>query len=508
MPTSSSNSPTMASQHSFTPPPHFLLVPLLGPGRHIPMVDIARLLAQHGATVTLVTTPLNSSQFCKTIQTDIILGRQIRILELPFAGHELGLPSGCESTETLPRNPESTKIFYAAIDRFQEPVERYLKEVEPRPTCIVSDERIVWTVDTSRKFRIPRLVFDGMSCFAVACSHNILVSKISETVSTDRDRFFVPKLPDRIELTRAQLPVQFNSGSTKLNELFDKMMDAEEQSFGRIVNSFEGLEPAYVEMNRRQSKNVYCIGPVSLRNRNNSDRAMRVSNKSGIGETECLKWLDQWPSAAVVYVCLGTLSRLGVEQLMELGLGLEASCRPFVWVIREPDRVVELKKLMVSEGLEERTRGRSLLIWGWAPQALILSHPAIGGFLTHCGWNSVLEGISAGVTMVTWPLLAEQFYNEKFVVDVLRIGLSLGAEVGMKWGEEEKYGVQVKRGKIGKVVEKLLDEGKEGQERRDRAKKLSKMAMESVEEGGCSYLNIGNLINDVVEQVETSQRCS
>ncbi|CAN1196865.1 UDP-glycosyltransferase 73C4 [Linum perenne] len=478
--------------------PHFILVPLLGPGRHIPMVDIARLLAQHGAVVTLVTTPLNSAQFCKTIENDVVLGMKIRIMEISFAGHELGLPLGCESIETLPRDPGSAKIFYAAIDQFQEPVERFMEEVEPRVICIVSDERIVWTVDTSRRFGIPRLVFDGMSCFAPACSRSILQSKISETVSSDSDPFFVPGLPDRIRLTRSQLPVQFNSGSLKLSELFDKMVEAEEQSFGRIVNSFEELEPAYVELNRKQSKKIYCIGPVSLRNRNNSDRAMRVSNKSTIGETECLSWLDQWPSASVVYVCLGTLSRLGVEQLMELGFGLEASGRPFIWVIREPDRVNELKKLMVSEGFEERTKGRSLLIWGWAPQVLILSHPAIGGFLTHCGWNSVLEGISAGITMVTWPLLAEQFYNEKFIVEVLKIGLSLGAEVGMKWGEEEKYGVSVKRNKIGEVVRKMLDEGEEGQERRDRAKKLAKSASKSVEEGGSSYLNIRNLIDDVV----------
>lgn len=88
------------------------------------------------------------------------------------------------------------------------------------------------------------------------------------------------------------------------------------------------------------------------------------------------------------------------------------------------------------------------MIWGWAPQVLILSHPAIGGFLTHCGWNSTLEGVCAGVPMITWPLFAEQFYNEKFIVQVLRIGVRVGAEYAVKWGEEEKFGVLRKKEEV------------------------------------------------------------
>ncbi|KAL5060085.1 hypothetical protein RYX36_031689 [Vicia faba] len=111
---------------------------------------------------------------------------------------------------------------------------------------------------------------------------------------------------------------------------------------------------------------------------------------------------------------------------------------------------------------------RGLIIRGWAPQMVILSHSSIGGFLTHCGWNSTLEGISFGVPMVTWPLFADQFLNEKLVTHVLRIGMSLGVEVPLKWGEEEKLGVVVKKECIKEAICSVMDEGDQESKREKR----------------------------------------
>ncbi|XVF45100.1 hypothetical protein PTKIN_Ptkin02bG0178800 [Pterospermum kingtungense] len=112
-------------------------------------------------------------------------------------------------------------------------------------------------------------------------------------------------------------------------------------------------------------------------------------------------------------------------QLIEIALGLEASGQHFIWVVRKQNNNNGNDDCL-PEGFEERVEGHGLIIRGWAPQMLILDHEAVGGFVTHCGWNSILEGITAGVPMVTWPLSAEQFLNEKLVTNVLKIGIVVG----------------------------------------------------------------------------------
>lgn len=135
------------------------------------------------------------------------------------------------------------------------------------------------------------------------------------------------------------------------------------------------------------------------------DKAQR-GNKASSDAHSCMKWLHLQKTNSVIYVCLGSICNLIPLQLIELGLALEASEKPFIWVIRERNQTEELNKWINESGFEERTKGVGLLIRGWAPQVLILSHPAIGGFLTHCGWNSTLEAISAYVAVV-WGAVLE-----------------------------------------------------------------------------------------------------
>ncbi|XVF07799.1 hypothetical protein REPUB_Repub06bG0170800 [Reevesia pubescens] len=481
--------------------PHFVVIPFMCQGHLIPMIDIARLLAERDAIVTIIATPQNAARFSTSIDHAIESGLAIRVLQLRFPAAEAGLPEGCETIDNLPSMDLMSK-FYSALCRLQQPVEKMFEELKPQPSCIIYDRNFAWIAEIASKFQIPRISFDGKNCFFLLCYHILSTSKVHECVP-EGEPFVVPGLSDRIEFTAAQLPGNLNPGfSSNTNEYIKKILEVEEGANGVIVNSFEELEAEYLESYQKTKKQkVWCVGPVSLCNKDSFDKAQR-GNEALTDENQCLKWLDSWPPSSVIYVCFGSLNRLTTPQLIELGLALEASNKPFIWVIRGGYKKEEIQKWLAEDGFEERTKGRGLLIWGWAPQVLILSHPSIGGFLTHCGWNSTLEGICSGVPMITWPLFSEQFMNEKLLVQILKVGVSVGVKVAVQMGEEE-FAVLVKREDVKKAVESLMDEGEEGEERRKRARKLAKMAKKAVEEGGSSYLNITLLIEDIMQQPTT-----
>ncbi|XP_073317516.1 UDP-glycosyltransferase 73C25-like [Primulina huaijiensis] len=475
---------------------HFILFPLMAPGHMIPMIDIAKLLAQRGVVVTIITTPVNANRFSTTIDRATESGLEIHLLKIRFPSSEAGLPEGCENLDSLP-SLDLASNFFVALSLLQKEVGELFEELKPRPNCLISDMGLPWTTQIAEKFQIPRIVFHGTCCFSLLCSHNIVSSKILDTLSSDSEQFEVPNLPDSIRLRKFQVTGSTNRNSSAIKDVADQIRAAEKTSFGVVVNSFQELEAEYVkEYSKVKGEKVWCIGPVSLCNKNSLDLVDR-GNKASINEKDCLKWLDLHEPRSAIYASLGSLSRLITPQMIELALGLEESNRPFIWSLGGGDKSGELERWILENGFEERVSGRGLIIRGWAPQVLILSHKAIGGFLTHAGWNSTLEGISAGVPMVTWPLFAEQFCNEKLVVEVLKIGVNIGVETPVKWGDEEKVGVLVKSDDVKKALDIVMDGGENGEERRRKARELGEMAKKAID-GGSSYGNMTSLIKEIM----------
>ncbi|XP_009800394.1 UDP-glycosyltransferase 73C4-like [Nicotiana tabacum] len=479
--------------------PHFVLFPFMAQGHTIPMIDIARLLAQRGVKITILTTHLNATRFKTVVDRAIESGLKIQVIHLYFPSLESGLPEGCENFDMLP-SMDLGLNFFDATKKLQPQVEDLLQELNPSPNCLISDMCFPWTTNVAQKFNIPRIVFHGMCCFSLLCLHNLSGWKELEKIESDKEYFQVPGLHDKIELNIVQLASIVRPRDSYWKELGDQIRKAEDEAYGIVVNSFEDLEQEYVMgLKKAKDKKIWTIGPVSLCNIEKQDKAER-GNKASIEEHQCLKWLDSWEENSVLFVCLGSLSRLPTQQMIELGIGLESSRRPFIWVVRHMSH--EFQKWLVEENFEERVKGQGLLIHGWAPQVLILSHASVGGFLTHCGWNSSLEGITAGMPMITWPMFAEQFCNERLIVNVLKTGVRAGIENPVMFGEEEKVGAQVSKDDIKKVIEEVFGEEEEAEMRRKRAKKLGEMAKRAVEEGGSSYFNLTQLIQDVTEQAK------
>ncbi|KAJ4723647.1 Glycosyltransferase [Melia azedarach] len=471
---------------------HFALFPFMEQGHMIPMIDIAKLLAQRGVVITIFTTPLNAARFKPTLARAVESGLQIQTLQLQFPCLEAGLPEGCENVDMVP-SLDLGSNFFTAVEMLQEQVERVFVQLKPKLNCIISDVHVPYTMHIAGKFNIPWIAFRAVGCFSFMCFNNLYSSNILESITSDSEYIAVPGLPDNVEFTKPQVTC-VDQQTKVVKEHIDAVHGS---AYGVIVNSFEELEPDYVtEYEKIKDVKVWCVGPVSLHNKEYSDKAER-GNRASVDEQKCVSWLDTRNPGSVIYACLGSLCNLIPSQMIELGLGLEASNRPFIWVIRDGETSKELRKWSVEDGFEERVKGRGLVIWGWAPQVLILSHPSIGGFLTHCGWNSTIEGISAGLPLLTWPLFGDQFINEKFAVQILKIGVRIGVEKPMDWGEEQSVGVFVNRDDVKNAVGRLMDEGKEGEERRERARELGKLAKLAVQEEGSSQLNLSLLLEDI-----------
>ncbi|MED6119766.1 hypothetical protein PIB30_014625 [Stylosanthes scabra] len=450
---------------------HF--IPYPSPGHMIPLCDIARLFASRGHHVTIITTNSNAHTLRKFVS------HRLRLHTVNFPSRQLGLPEGVENLAAVNSLEDSARVHEAAM-LLRGPIEWFL---ERNPVdCIVADFFFPWVHDVATKLRIPRLVFNGFSLFALCAMHSMYAN---DNVVRD--------LPHRITL---------NATPPKaLVDLTKPLLQTEVKSHGIIVNNFAELDgEEYIQhYEKTTGHKAWHVGPVSQICRTAEEKTER-GQESVVSAHKCLSWLNSKRANSVLYICFGSINQFSDKQLYETACAVEASGCDFVWVVPEKkgkeNESKEEREKWLPKGFEKRNVTKGMIIRGWAPQVLILGHVAVGAFLTHCGWNSTVEAVSAGVPMITWPVHDEQFYNEKLISEVRGIGVEVGAEEWDVIGFVEKKKV-VGRESIEKAVRRLMDGGDEAQQIRRRARELGKKARAAVEEGGSSHKNLTSLIDEL-----------
>ena len=198
----------------------------------------------------------------------------------------------------------------------------------------------------------------------------------------------------------------------------------------------------------------------------------------------CLEWLDKQPPKSVVYVAFGSTTTVSDEQIKEIALGLEKSKQRFIWVIRDADRgdvskeaeLERVKSLLLD--FDKRVEGMGMVLRGWAPQLDILAHDSTAAFMSHCGWNSCMEGMSMGVAMLTWPMHSDQPRNALLITEYLKVGVMV-----REW---EKRDEVLKWEKVDEAIRKVMvDEDRVAIRR--RAEELGEKIRVGTKEGGSSY---------------------
>jgi len=248
-----------------------------------------------------------------------------------------------------------------------------------------------------------------------------------------------------------------------------------------IFNTSDELEKDVMNVLSTTVPSTYAIGPLSsFLNQSPQNHLASLSPNLWKEDTKCLDWLESKEPRSVVYVNFGSSTVMTIERLLELAWGLANSKKHFLWIIRS-DLVIGGSVVLSSEFKNEISdRG---LIAGWYPQEQVLNHPSIGGFLTHCGWNSTTESICAGVPMLCWPFFGDQPTNCRFICNKWEIGMEIDTNV--------------KRDEVENLVNELIV-GEKGKKMRKKIIEMKKKAEEDTRPGGCSYMNLEKVIKKVL----------
>eukprot|EP01018_Ginkgo_biloba_P030170 Gb_15187 [translate_table: standard] len=408
---------------------HVLVFPWLAHGHISPFLELSKRLAMDdGLRISFVSTPRNIS---KIKPLAVLEQGHIDLVELPLPTVE-GLPPGAESTADVPN--EMIPLLMKAVDTWSEAFEMLLKQL--RPNCIIYDFAQCWT---------PNLAAEDL------------------TIPP-------PDYPDspirwRLFEARENLGIYMsNKGGIRF---IDRFLTCFDGSCSIAINSCSELEGKYLDyLQKDTGKPVFPVGPILV----------KPPQQTTAVETEmpyCLQWLDDRTPSSVVYVSMGSECFPSKEQIHALALGLEASHVSFLWALRFPrnhcndetSAADDLVSTALPEGFQSRTRDRGLVIGGWAPQMAILSHSSTGAFLTHCGWNSLMEGMMFGLPLVVLPMKYEQSLTARLVAEELKVAVEIQKEsdgsfhkeevcraVKMVMAEEKGREVRLKAMRFGKTV--------------------------------------------------------
>ncbi|CAN8259097.1 unnamed protein product [Cochlearia groenlandica] len=250
------------------------------------------------------------------------------------------------------------------------------------------------------------------------------------------------------------------------------------KSSGIIVNTFDALENRAIKAITEELcfRSIYSIGPLIVQG--------RTGDSHGSNLDSCLNWLESQPEQSVVFLCFGSLGLFSEEQIKEIAFGLERSEQRFLWVVRNPPGLVNREEpdleSLLPEGFLNRTGNRGMVVKSWVSQVPVLNHKSIGGFVTHCGWNSILESICAGVPMVAWPLYAEQRFNRVVIVEEIKIAIPINeSDTGFVSSTE-----------VETRVREIMKDGPV----RERTKEMKNAAESALTETGSSHTALTGLL--------------
>ncbi|KAL3626135.1 hypothetical protein CASFOL_029684 [Castilleja foliolosa] len=428
-----------------------LMFPWLAHGHINPFLELAKKLPTSNFTIYLCSTRVNLN----SIELATNHNASIKLIELQIPSTS-ELPPEMHTTKNLPSNhiPTLLKAFQTSSSSFSE----ILHSI--KPDLLIYDFFQPWAPKLASSLNIPSVYFSTSGTTIFSFYHH------NHTMGTDSP------FPYEAIYLHDHEKVYLE----KLRPFFIQCLkdaDEEDFAFGNftlstdivLVKSSRVVEDKYIDyLSLLSKKRIVPTGPL----------VVHANDDHYEERDETMEWLSEKDDSSVVYISFGTEYFLSNDQISEIAKGLQLCKVNFLWIIRFPN---EEKTVSLQEALPDRfletVKGRGKVIEKWAPQTKILAHPSVGGFVSHCGWSSIMESMYFGVPVIGMPMKSDQPVNARLPVDV-------GVGVEVEKGKNGNYlGDEVAKAISKVMVEKEFYEGL-----RENAKRLSQNMKENEEQEG------------------------
>lgn len=464
--------------------PHAVCLPFPAQGHITPMLKLAKILHARGFHVTFVNTEYNHRRLVRSRGAAAVAG----LPGFRFATIPDGLPaSDADATQDPASISHATK--HNCPPHF-----RSLLAGLDAVTCVVADNLMSFSVDAAREIGVPCALFwtasacgyMGYRNFRLLIDKGIIPLKDEEQLRNgfmDTPVDWVPGMSKHMRLKDFPSFLRTTDPNDVLLTFQLHEVERSESASAVIINSFDELERPALDAMRAIIPAIYTIAPLASVVEQVVPRGGAldaVSSSLWKEDGGCVAWLDGRKPRSVVYVNYGSVTVMSARELSEFAWGLENSGHEFLWVVR-PDVVKggTASAAALPPGFLEATQGRGLLA-SWCDQEAVLRHRAVGLFLTHSGWNSTVESLSAGVPMLCWPFFAEQQTNCRYKC--------------VEWGVAMEVGDDVRREAVEARIREAMG-GDKGREMVGRSAEWKESAARAVD---TSLANLDGLINDVL----------
>lgn len=494
--------PAPESERPPPPPPHAVMIPFPAQGHLTPMLNLAKLLHSRGFHITFVNNEHNHHRLSRSqSQGGAADGLNSLVPGFRFAAIADGLPPSVNEDATQEIVPLCYSTMNLCYPRFMELIGK-LNEEAPPVTCVVADGIMTFALRAARELGLRcATLWAASACGLMGYWHYKdlvqrgliplkdeaqLTNGYLDTTIID----WIPGMPKDLRLRDFPSFVRTADPNDFLLKFCIHEAAGMSQASAVVINTFDELDAPLLDAMAAILPPVYTVGPLHITVRNNIQKRSPIASvRSNLWKEQDapLHWLDNRAARSVVYVNFGSIAVVSKEHLLEFAWGLANTGYTFLWNVR-PDLVKRSdgdgddETLALPAEFNAMIEGRSMLST-WCPQDKVLEHEAIGLFLTHSGWNSTLESISAGVPMLCWPFFAEQQTNCRYKCT--------------EWGIGMEIGDKVTRAEVEGLIREAM-EGRKGQEMRHRVMELKEGAVTSAQTGGRSMHNVDRLIAEVL----------